>query len=78
VLDFITSRLLSVYRSWDTFINTKCAMLDWLIGWCLTPTLALFQPYRGVNKCYINLKTHTRPFREIKHIINKQAGYMYT
>jgi hypothetical protein len=49
--------------------KAKCAMLDWLIGWCLTPTLALFQPYRGVNKCYINFKTHTRPFREIKHLV---------
>ena len=23
--------------------------IDWLIDWCLTPTLALFQPYRGIK-----------------------------
>jgi len=23
-----------------------------LIDWCLTPNLAVFQLYRGVNKCY--------------------------
>jgi hypothetical protein len=22
---------------------------DWLIDWCFTPTLAMFQLYRGVN-----------------------------
>jgi len=26
-----------------------------LIDWCLTPTLAIFQLYRGVNKFYVNL-----------------------
>jgi hypothetical protein len=26
--------------------------LDWLIDWCLTPTLAIFKLYRGVNKFY--------------------------
>jgi hypothetical protein len=24
-------------------------LIDWLIDWCLTPTLAIFQLYRGVN-----------------------------
>jgi len=30
-----------------------------MIDWCLTPTLAVFQLYRGVNKFYIlnNYKT---------------------
>ena len=28
-----------------------------LIDWCLMPTLALFQLYCGMNKCYINLDT---------------------
>jgi len=27
-----------------------------LIDWYLTPTLVVFQPYRGVNKFYINLR----------------------
>ena len=31
-------------------------LIDWLIDWCLTPTLAIFQLYRGVNKFYINLR----------------------
>ena len=26
--------------------------IDWLIDWCLTPTLAIFQLYRGANKFY--------------------------
>jgi hypothetical protein len=25
---------------------------DWFIDWCLTPTLAIFQLYRGVSKFY--------------------------
>ena len=29
-------------------------LIDWLIDWCLTQSLATFQLYRGVNKCYIN------------------------
>jgi len=24
-------------------------LIDWLIHWCLTPTLAIFQPYPGVK-----------------------------
>jgi stringent starvation protein B len=24
--------------------------MDWLINWCLTPNLAVFQIYRGVQK----------------------------
>jgi hypothetical protein len=24
-------------------------LIDWLIDWCLTPTLAVFQVYRGVE-----------------------------
>ena len=28
-------------------------LIDWLIDWCLTPTLAIFQLYRGVNKFYL-------------------------
>jgi len=27
-----------------------------LIDWCLTPTLAVFQLYRGMNKLYINIR----------------------
>jgi hypothetical protein len=26
-----------------------------MINWCLTPTLAIFQLYPGVNKFYVNL-----------------------
>jgi hypothetical protein len=28
----------------------------WLIDWCLTPTLAIFHLYRGVNKLYVQNK----------------------
>jgi len=28
-----------------------------LIDWCFTPTLAIFQLYRGVNKVYVSLDT---------------------
>ena len=27
-------------------------MIDWLIDWCLTPTLEVFQLYHGMNKFY--------------------------
>ena len=30
---------------------------DWLIACCLTPTLAIFQLYHGLNKFYVNLDT---------------------
>jgi len=26
-----------------------------MIDWCLTPTLAIFQLYRGMNKFYVKL-----------------------
>jgi len=28
-----------------------------LVDWCLTPTLAVFQLYHGVNKFHINFDT---------------------
>ena len=31
-------------------------LIDWLIYCCLTPTLAIFQLYRGVNKFLISLR----------------------
>jgi hypothetical protein len=31
------------------------------MNWCLTPTLAVFQLYRGVNKFYINLRQQQDP-----------------
>jgi len=34
-------------------------LYDELIDWCLPlPTLAVFQLYYGMNKCYINLDTY--------------------
>jgi len=32
--------------------------IDSLIDWCLTPTLAIFQLFRGVTKFIINLDTY--------------------
>jgi hypothetical protein len=32
-----------------------------LIDWCLMPTLAVFQLYRGVNTFYINLRQLQNP-----------------
>ena len=37
-----------VYSLWKVYSITR-----WLIAWFLTPTLAVFQLYRGVNKLYI-------------------------
>ena len=31
-------------------------LVDLWIDWCLMPTLAIFQPYRGINKVYYYLK----------------------
>ena len=39
---------------WNSHTNLKyfwsytSFMIDWLIDWCLTPTLAIFQLYRGI------------------------------
>ena len=37
------------------------------IDWCLTPTLAVFQLYRGVSKCYINLPEQRQTKQETQH-----------
>jgi len=34
-----------------------------LIDWCLTPTLAIFQLYCGVNTFYINLSYPQDPLK---------------
>ena len=39
----------------DNFIQF---MIDWLIDWCLTPTYAIFQLYRGMN----SIDEHTHIF----------------
>ena len=33
-------------------------MIDWLIDWCLTPTLTVFQLYDGVNFYMLTWDTH--------------------
>ena len=48
-------------------------LINWLIDWCLTPTLAVFQLYRGVNKFYYLLRhlqdTNTCIFTSKKSLI---------
>jgi hypothetical protein len=37
-------------RFFDSFVGfVSIHLIDWLIDWCLTPTLAVFQLYRGVS-----------------------------
>jgi hypothetical protein len=49
------------------YFDVPTKSIDWLIDWCLTPTLVVFQLYSGVHKLYIILtKTPTRSL-EIKH-----------
>jgi hypothetical protein len=38
------------------FFKDANIMNFWLIDWCLMPTLAIFQLYRGMNKFHVNLK----------------------
>jgi hypothetical protein len=47
-------------------ICMEILLIDWLIGWCLTPSLSVFQLYRGVNKLYINIR-HLTWSLETKH-----------
>jgi len=47
-----------------------------LIDWSLTPTLAVFQLYRDVNKCYINLDTY-KTLRNKTYLSLKQSDFMY-
>jgi hypothetical protein len=48
---FIYSR--SKYRDLSKIVDSMCLikdiLIDWFTDWCLTPTLAIFQLYRGVN-----------------------------
>ena len=39
---------------------SRIVLIDWLIDWCLTPTLAVFQLYRDVNRLYKYISTSTR------------------
>ena len=43
---------------WQYGLQQWAYMIDWLIGWCLMSTLAIFQLYRGVTKFIINLDTY--------------------
>jgi len=47
-----------------------------LIDWCLTPTLAVFQIYRGVNKFPVDLDTE-KAIRNKTYLFIKQTGDMY-
>ena len=38
-----------LYRQDDNKKKVMAIANDWLIDWCLTPTLVLFQLYRGMN-----------------------------
>jgi hypothetical protein len=46
--------------------NYVCVYIDRLIDWCFTPTLAIFQLYRGMMKFYYDTYTPTSSL-EIKH-----------
>ena len=37
-------------KSWTFWKTNIIIKIDWLIDWCLTPTLAIFQLYPGINK----------------------------
>ena len=52
----IAEILLTLVLSTNQLINLSIFLIDLLIDWCLTLTLAVFQPYRGVNKCYLILR----------------------
>ena len=47
-----------------------------LIDWCLTPALAIFQLDRGANKFCVNLDTY-KTIRNNTMLSIKQTGYMY-
>ena len=41
-----------------------------MIGWCSMPTLAVFELYPGMNKCYINLRHIQDPYIFIDWLID--------
>ena len=59
------------------FILSKDNVIDWLIDWCLTPTLAVFQLYSGVDKYYINLDTY-KTIRNKTYVSIKQTDVYKT
>ena len=46
-------------------------LIDWLIDWCLTPTLGVFQLYRGVNTVTGNLQ------QKYEYTILKNTFFVY-
>ena len=65
----------------DTTISLQCRGIDWFIDWCFTPTLAVFQLYRVVNKSYILDTYETQHFSNsktqewVRSISNYQMKY---
>ena len=41
-------------------VQATSLLIDWLIDWYLTPTLAVFQLYRGVNNFYDMFNTNRK------------------
>ena len=59
---FLPKMSLKTMKNWN-----NCSVIDWLIDWCLTPTLTVLQLYRGMNK-FSKLISSTSRLLEIKHI----------
>jgi len=51
---YVSNSLATAFVTVFDWIQSK--IYDWLINWCLKPTLAIVQLYRGVNKFIINLE----------------------
>jgi hypothetical protein len=48
-----------------------------LIDWCLTPTLAVFQQYRGVRVVWTQLKLQQKNAFQSDHIFNQATALCY-
>jgi hypothetical protein len=65
---------LMIYRTRDKYVNHYATDVV-LISWCIMPTYAIFQLYRGVNKFYILLPCMI--LRNKTYFYIKQSGYIY-
>jgi hypothetical protein len=48
---YVHCNIHSLLMTWS-ILSVECVLIDWLIDCCLTPTLAVFQLYRGVWNLY--------------------------
>ena len=57
-------------REYNRFLGSTCILIDWLIGWCLTSTLAIF---KKIHKYYWLNVLHNRLHCTRNYILKKKS-----